>query len=89
MSKDDRPQWQRQGLDPRDPYFKPTYVGMQAAVDKFAEDGVPMTISRIKRATESSELSYSILSGKRAYSGHDLDQWLLTLRRSADAAASA
>lgn len=85
MSKDLAP-WQVRGLDPTDPRFYPSLVGHNAVVDYAAASrGVKTTASRIKRATESGELAYSIVSGKRAYAPADVDSFLLGLRKSVSA----
>lgn len=73
----------RRQVDPRDPYYHPTHVGHAAAAEQCGRRGVKTTPSRIKRATEAGDLAYSIVSGKRAYSEADLDDWLLSLRKPA------
>lgn len=73
-------------LAPTDPRLYPSLVGHQAVVDYAAASrGVRTTASRIKRATESGELAYSIVSGKRAYAPSDVDEFLLSLRKAVSA----
>jgi len=88
MSQDNRPPWAREGLDPADRRCWPTHIGMDAAAAYLSQDGVPVAMSAIKRASESGDLPYSIVGRKRAYSSHDLETWLLSLRRGGKAVSA-
>ncbi|CAN5672823.1 hypothetical protein BH09ACT7_BH09ACT7_37560 [soil metagenome] len=83
MSKDERPAWQRAGIDPKDPYHWYNIVGNDAAADFCKERGAPVTQSTIRHAA-GSRLAYALIAGRRCFSAADLDAWLMSQRRSAD-----
>lgn len=81
MTKVER--WQQRGIDANDPRNYPVHIGIDAVIRYAAEQRkVPLTRSRVKTATETGQLAYPLVSGRRAYSENDIDAFLLGLRKS-------
>ncbi len=74
----------RRKVDPRDPYYHANVEMHSGVVDWALKNRqVRLAVAAVKKASETGELAYSLIGGKRCYAASDIDDWLLGRRKPA------